>query len=144
MRLKPIASTLSIVPGIAKDCGVHRPAIAYKSATQNDTTDVAASKIHPCKQHALPHDCLQPNGRNALVLEYRPLIKAIAARIQTHLSVRVDMGNLIQAGTLGLMDATNKFDATKRIAFSSYAKHRIKGAILDSLHKLDEVAHHAF
>ena len=42
-----------------------------------------------------------------------------------------------QGGILGLFDAATKFDAEKMVSFSSYAKHRIKGAILDSLRQLD-------
>jgi RNA polymerase sigma factor for flagellar operon FliA len=49
----------------------------------------------------------------------------------------VDVDDLVQAGVLGLIDAENKFDSKKHVAFSSYAKHRIKGAMLDSLRKLD-------
>jgi RNA polymerase sigma factor for flagellar operon FliA len=40
-------------------------------------------------------------------------------------------------GGLGLLDAATKFDPDKQVAFSSYARHRIKGAILDSLRELD-------
>jgi DNA-directed RNA polymerase specialized sigma subunit len=39
------------------------------------------------------------------------------------------------AGVLGLFDAANKYNADKQVVFSSYAKHRIKGAILDSLRR---------
>jgi RNA polymerase sigma factor for flagellar operon FliA len=49
----------------------------------------------------------------------------------------VDLDDLIHAGVLGLFDAVNKFDAGKKVLFHSYAKHRIKGAILDSLRQLD-------
>src|SRR5258707_6800406 len=38
---------------------------------------------------------------------------------------------------LGLYDAANKYNPDKKVAFHSYAKHRIKGAILDSLRQLD-------
>ena len=44
---------------------------------------------------------------------------------------------LVHAGILALFDAATKFDPEKQVAFSSYAKHRIKGAILDSLRQLD-------
>jgi RNA polymerase sigma factor for flagellar operon FliA len=44
---------------------------------------------------------------------------------------------LVQAGILGLIDAANKFDSKKHVVFSTYAKHRIKGAMLDNLRKLD-------
>jgi RNA polymerase sigma factor FliA len=75
--------------------------------------------------------------RDALVLENIPLVKAIAARLHGGLPVYVDRDDLVQAGVLGLIDAANKFDAEKHVTFSNYAKHRIKGAMLDSLRKLD-------
>jgi len=75
--------------------------------------------------------------RNALVLEHLPLVKAIAARLRTTLPVHVDFDDLVHAGIMGLIDAANKFDSNKRVCFSSYAKHRIRGAILDSLRQLD-------
>jgi len=43
----------------------------------------------------------------------------------------------VHAGVLGLFDAVTKYDSTKNVAFQAYAKHRIKGAILDSLRQLD-------
>ena len=47
------------------------------------------------------------------------------------------LDDLVQAGVLGLMDAVEKFDEWKNLAFQAYAKHRIKGAIRDSLRELD-------
>ena len=43
----------------------------------------------------------------------------------------------MQAGILELLDAASKYHAEKQVGFSAYAKHRIKGAILDSLRRLD-------
>jgi RNA polymerase sigma factor for flagellar operon FliA len=75
--------------------------------------------------------------RDALVLEHLRLAKIIAVRVHASLPTHVDLDDLVQAGILGLIDAANKFDSKKHVAFSSYAKHRIKGAMLDSLRKLD-------
>ena len=75
--------------------------------------------------------------RDALVLKHLPLVKAIAAGVKMNLPVHVDLDDLTHAGILGLIDAATKFDAFKKVAFSSYAKHRIKGPILDSLRQLD-------
>jgi RNA polymerase sigma factor FliA len=72
-----------------------------------------------------------------LVLEHLRLVEAIAVRLRQTLPVRVDLDDMVQAGMLGLIDAAGKYDSGKQIAFSGYAKHRIKGAILDSLRKLD-------
>lgn len=75
--------------------------------------------------------------RDAIVLENMPLVKAIAIRLHETLPVHVDLDDLIHAGVLGLFDAVTKFDHSKKVEFHSYAKHRIKGAILDSLRQLD-------
>ncbi len=79
-----------------------------------------------------------PNDvRDRVVLENLPLVKAIAIRVHESLPVHVELDDLIHAGILGLFDAATKFNPTKQVVFSSYAKHRIKGAMLDSLRQLD-------
>jgi RNA polymerase sigma factor for flagellar operon FliA len=75
--------------------------------------------------------------RDRIVLDHLPLAKAIAIRVHENLPVHVELDDLIHAGVLGLFDAVEKFDATKNIEFQGYAKHRIKGAILDSLRQAD-------
>ena len=75
--------------------------------------------------------------RDDVVLEHLPLAKAIAVRVHENLPVHVDLDDLIHAGILGLFDAVDKYDPDKNVLFQSYAKHRIKGAILDSLRKAD-------
>jgi RNA polymerase sigma factor FliA len=77
------------------------------------------------------------DARDQIVLDHLPLVKAIAIRVHESLPVHVDLDDLIHAGVLGLFDAVDKFDSAKNVAFQSYAKHRIKGAILDSLRQLD-------
>lgn len=75
--------------------------------------------------------------RDRIVLDHLPLVKAIAIRVHENLPVHVDLDDLNHAGVLGLFDAVAKYDAAKNVAFHAYAKHRIKGAILDSLRQLD-------
>src|SRR5882672_7467819 len=75
--------------------------------------------------------------RDRIVLENLPLVKAIAIRVHENLPVHVDLDDLIHAGVMGLFDAVEKYDDAKNVLFHSYAKHRIKGAILDSLRQLD-------
>jgi RNA polymerase sigma factor for flagellar operon FliA len=75
--------------------------------------------------------------RDRVVLEHLPLVKAIAVRVHENLPVHVELDDLVHAGILGLFDAATKYNPDKQVAFSSYAKHRIKGAILDSLRQLD-------
>src|ERR1700722_19167662 len=75
--------------------------------------------------------------RDEIILEHLSLVKAIAIRVHENLPVHVDLDDLIHAGVLGLFDAVEKFDADKNVEFQNYAKHRIKGAILDSLRQAD-------
>ncbi len=75
--------------------------------------------------------------RDRIVLDHLPLVKAIAVRVHENLPVHVDVDDLFHAGVLGLFDAAVKYNPDKQVAFSAYAKHRIKGAILDSLRQLD-------
>ncbi|MCW5979493.1 MAG: FliA/WhiG family RNA polymerase sigma factor [Bryobacteraceae bacterium] len=82
-------------------------------------------------------DAAKTTKRDRVILEHLPLVKAIAVRVHDNLPVHVDLDDLVHAGILGLFDAVEKFDPEKQVAFSSYAKHRIKGAILDSLRQLD-------
>ncbi|HEX3742777.1 MAG TPA: FliA/WhiG family RNA polymerase sigma factor [Bryobacteraceae bacterium] len=75
--------------------------------------------------------------RDRIIIEHLPLVKAIAIRVHENLPVHVDLDDLTHAGVLGLFDAVTKYDSQKNVAFHAYAKHRIKGAILDSLRQLD-------
>jgi len=75
--------------------------------------------------------------RDQIILEHLPLVRVIAIRVHENLPVHVDIDDLVHAGILGLFDAAKKFNPRKQVTFSSYAKHRIKGAILDSLRQLD-------
>lgn len=79
----------------------------------------------------------ETSNRDRVILEHLPLVKAIAVRVHENLPVHVDLDDLVHAGILGLFDAVTKYNPEKKVVFSSYAKHRIKGAILDSLRQLD-------
>ena len=72
-----------------------------------------------------------------IVLEQMPQVKYIARRIHEHLPQHVPFEDLVHAGIVGLIDALNKFDSEKNVKFASYAKFRIRGAILDSLREMD-------
>jgi RNA polymerase sigma factor for flagellar operon FliA len=71
------------------------------------------------------------------LLEQLPQVRYIARRIHDRLPSHVPFDDLVQAGILGLMEALHKFDPSKNVELKTYAKHRIQGAILDSLRDLD-------
>lgn len=84
-----------------------------------------------------PTSARDESERDHLVLEHLPLVRAIAIRVYENLPVHVDLDDLIHAGVMGLFDAALKYDGEKQVTFRGYAKHRIKGAILDSLRDMD-------
>jgi RNA polymerase sigma factor for flagellar operon FliA len=75
--------------------------------------------------------------RNDLVMRELPQVYYVAARIRERLPKNVDMEDLVQAGVIGLIDACRNYDSSKDAQFSTFAKFRIRGAILDSLRVLD-------
>jgi len=75
--------------------------------------------------------------RQRLVLENLTEVRYIDRRIHGRLPPHVSFDDLIQAGMLGLIDAVDKFDPQKNVQFLSYARYRIRGAILDDLRQLD-------
>lgn len=77
--------------------------------------------------------------RNEMIIEYLPLVKFVANRIASRLPSHVETGDLVNSGIIGLIDAIEKFDASRKIKFKTYAEFRIKGAILDELRSLDWV-----
>ena len=77
--------------------------------------------------------------RDELILKYTPLIRYIADRLAMRLPPSISRDELISAGVVGLVDALGKFDADMGIQFRTYAEHRIKGAMLDELRKMDWV-----
>lgn len=77
------------------------------------------------------------SDRDRLIMEELPQVHYIAARIRERLPQNVAMEDLVSAGILGLIDAINKFDPGKAVQFKTFAKFRIRGAIVDSLRELD-------
>jgi len=79
----------------------------------------------------------QATTEQVVVQDYFNLVKAVASRIKRRLPAHVDVEDLVQTGMIGLMEASTRFDASRKVEFSSYATTRITGAILDELRKVD-------
>lgn len=72
-----------------------------------------------------------------LVMRELSQVYYIAARIRERLPQHVDLEDLVNAGVIGLLEASRSFDSSKAAQFKTFAKFRIRGAILDSLRELD-------
>jgi RNA polymerase sigma factor for flagellar operon FliA len=85
-----------------------------------------------------PSTCTpDPAERQRLLTENLPEVRYIARRIHDRLPSHVPFDDLVHAGILGLIDAVDKFDPRKNVQLKSYARFRIRGAILDSLRQMD-------
>ena len=80
-----------------------------------------------------------PELRNRLVMQYAPLVKYVAGRVRSGLPSSVDPNDLVSDGVFGLIDAIDKFDIDRGLAFQTYAVPRIKGAMIDALRTADWV-----
>jgi len=76
-------------------------------------------------------------ARDLAIVEHYPMVRAIAGRIARRLPASVDVEELVSVGTLGLIDAFDRFDASRAVPFRAYAEIRIRGAIMDSLREGD-------
>lgn len=72
-----------------------------------------------------------------LVERHASLVKRIAHHLMARLPASVIVDDLIQAGMIGLLEATKNFDGTKGASFETFAGIRIRGAMLDEIRKGD-------
>ena len=92
--------------------------------------------------HTLANRAPRARGRKERQKEvalsrYAPLVKYVVDRLALHLPKSVERDDLISAAIIGLLDALEKYDASKGTKFETYAIWRIRGAILDELRSLD-------
>lgn len=80
-----------------------------------------------------------PAARNELMMEHIRLVHHVARQVVRSTSVDAEFDELVSAGTIGLMNAIDNFDAARGLAFSTFAAPRIRGAVLDDLRKRDHV-----
>ncbi|HDQ26022.1 MAG TPA: FliA/WhiG family RNA polymerase sigma factor [bacterium] len=78
--------------------------------------------------------------REKIIKNYLPLVKYLTDRISQHLPQEVrsnDSADLYIEGVIGLMEAVERFNLSRRIKFETFASKRIRGAVIDALRKED-------
>jgi RNA polymerase sigma factor for flagellar operon FliA len=78
-------------------------------------------------------------ARELLAETYLPLVRYVVSRMSVTLPAGLERGDLVGFGTLGLLDAIDKYDIDLGLTFQTYGVTRIRGAILDELRSLDWV-----
>jgi RNA polymerase sigma factor for flagellar operon FliA len=79
------------------------------------------------------------SAEEEMVKEHLPLVKTVVGRLAMTLPAHVEMDDLYSAGLIGLLNAVRHFDPKGGSSFETYARVRIRGAILDELRRLDWV-----
>lgn len=80
---------------------------------------------------------LSRESADELVRRHAPLVRRIAYHLMGRLPASVDVGDLIQAGMIGLLEAARHFALDRGASFETYAGIRIRGAMLDELRRTD-------
>ena len=107
---------------------------SHQSKNENGSENSTMSKSTAVEAYSSWQD---KEERDRILLEQLPQVRYLARRIHERLPRHVPLEDLVHAGVIGLIDALNKFDRSKHVQFGSYAKFRIRGAILDSLREMD-------
>lgn len=77
--------------------------------------------------------------RRELILSHYPMVYRVARRMAARYPSSVDVDDLVSIGTMGLIDAAERYDDALCTSFSGYARIRVQGAIVDALRKADWV-----
>jgi RNA polymerase sigma factor for flagellar operon FliA len=83
------------------------------------------------------HEEGDETARARIVERNLPLVRHVAGRVRRSMGRHLELDELVNAGCLGLLNAVDNFDPSRRLAFSTYAVPRIRGAILDDLRRSD-------
>jgi RNA polymerase sigma factor for flagellar operon FliA len=83
------------------------------------------------------YDEIRQSGKsNDSLMEHIGLVKRVAIHLKSRLPNYMELDELIQVGTIGLIEAAKSFDDQKGVEFEVFARTRIRGAILDQVRKL--------
>src|ERR1700731_5165316 len=85
---------------------------------------------------------LDSGERERLILDQLPHVRWIAMRIHEKLGGAVSLEDLVSSGVIGLINAVDSYDPKFNVKLKTYAEHRIRGAILDSIRGLDGIPAH--
>ena len=77
----------------------------------------------------------QTGSENPRVINSIPFVEQLARRVAATMPHSIDIGDLVQDGVIGLIDAAHRFDEARGIKFETFAERRIRGAMIDALRK---------
>src|ERR671918_1479846 len=77
----------------------------------------------------------QTGKEHPRVVASLPFVEQLARRVAATMPHSIDVGDLVQDGVIGLIDAAHRFDEGRGIKFETFAERRIRGAMIDALRR---------
>ena len=74
-------------------------------------------------------------SQNRRIVAGLPFVEALARRMAATMPNSIDIGDLVQDGMIGLIDAAHRFDEDRGIKFETFAERRVRGAMIDALRR---------
>lgn len=95
--------------------------VAYGHADYVVETPMSAQTLSPARQ--------------TRIVRTLPFVEALARRMAASMPHSIDIGDLVQDGVMGLIDAVRRFDEGRGIKFETFAERRVRGAMIDALRR---------
>jgi RNA polymerase sigma factor FliA len=108
-------------------------AVRYQGSPRKGRWSQGVRRTHTQEEARRVLETERNHEQEALILKLMGLVKRIPLEMREHLPANVEMDDLVSAGSLGLIDAVRRFEAGKDVKIETYARYRIRGAMLDSL-----------
>lgn len=111
--------------------------VSTATATRSRRSISAQSpRSRGARQTKTPAPIAQP--QEELLDQCLPLVRQVAEQVHRHLPRHhIDIESLVQSGVVGLLEAAQRYNASRGVAFPDYARYRIRGEIIEYLRSLD-------
>ena len=139
-KCRPIHKGLRIVAsglasGVAQAHARAGHAVAHGSRAVSHPLRCASARLRdgsPGDQMPLTRPARDHRSR---IVASLPFVEALARRMAASMPHSIDIGDLVQDGVIGLIDAAHRFDEGRGIKFETFAERRVRGAMIDALRK---------
>ena len=100
------------------------------------TTELEALWVRLCATR-------DPVLREKMIVQYAPLVKYVVGRMTVSMPGVLSAEDIISYGTIGLIQAVDRYDPSVGVKFETYAIRRVKGAIIDAIRSLQQLSRDA-
>jgi RNA polymerase sigma factor for flagellar operon FliA len=122
---------------VKEEINTRRTIEKTRSAVESRQLAVKGAATRGCKAERPRPRLNRHISRESLLVEMLPLVQRVAFNIRKHLPAHIEVDELAANGVVGLVDAVARFDPSKGVKLEAYARHRVRGAILDGLRRAD-------